>query len=230
MEKEGRRNTVVGECGRGATTGGEKGDEYIAVIIAIDFYRQTITFDSWRLPSCSDDAFFFFFSFSRSLLAFAPLTRVLPPFFSPASCFSLAVIAGNVVNARGSTDWSGRGKCPLTAYRSSLLGDNRIILFLSSLFFIPPSSVLSSFASSFFSFALLSFILASPPCPATENAIFFSIRKNLAKRRTYVCTWSVCIFRIGHFCADERSNGSWLRPSVYFHLLWRCSFSLDTCK
>lgn len=90
---------MVGECGRGATTVGEKGDEYIAVIIAIDFYRQTITLDSWRLPSCSDDAFFFFFSFSRSLLAFAPLTRALPPFLFPASCFSLAVIAGNVVNA-----------------------------------------------------------------------------------------------------------------------------------
>lgn len=92
---------MVGECGRGATTGGEKGGEYIAVIIAIDFYRQTITLDSWRLPSCSDDAFFsfFFFSFSRSLLAFAPLTRALSPFLFPASCFSLAVIAGNVVNA-----------------------------------------------------------------------------------------------------------------------------------
>lgn len=58
----------------------EEGNEYIAVIIAIDFYRQTITLDSWRLPSCSDDAFFLILLFL--LLSAARFPRALPLSFS----------------------------------------------------------------------------------------------------------------------------------------------------
>lgn len=103
-EKERRsERRLVGETLRRSHKRG--GNEYIAVIIAIDFYRQTITLDSWRLPSCSDDAFFsssFLSSalFSRSLsLSLRRLLSRPTPFRFLAPCFSLVVIAGNVVNA-----------------------------------------------------------------------------------------------------------------------------------
>lgn len=66
----------------GAKRGRGRGNEYIAVIIAIDFYRQTITLDSWRLPSCSDDAFFSFSFFFFSLPSAARFPRALPLSFS----------------------------------------------------------------------------------------------------------------------------------------------------
>ena len=83
-EKERRRERgLVGETLRRSHKRG--GNEYIAVIIAIDFYRQTITLDSWRLPSCSDDAFFSS-SFLSAALSFSPPLTLAP---YPLSVFSL---------------------------------------------------------------------------------------------------------------------------------------------
>lgn len=78
-EKKKDSGTTDGRSKTGEREGGRE-NEYIAVIIAIDFYRQTITLDSWRLPSCSDDAFFSFSFFFFSLLRASQ--RALPLSFS----------------------------------------------------------------------------------------------------------------------------------------------------
>lgn len=109
----------------------QTGNEYIAVIIAIDFYRQTITLDSWRLPSCSDDASSSFSFFPRSL--FWPAAS--HPFPFSASCASSVVIVATRLTRRTIRLVQPR-QMPFDGLSpSSTLGGNRVILFSSIYFF-----------------------------------------------------------------------------------------------